>query len=123
MKKEPFSFGARLRSFRYAFRGIYILIREEHNARIHLAVMICVVGAAAYLGFSAMEWVVLTVTISMVISAEAFNSAIEGACDHSCKGEHDPIIGRAKDLAAAGVLIVAMAAVVIGSVLFIPKIF
>lgn len=122
MDKQKFSLTARIRSFSYAIRGIGLLVRNEHNARIHLAATILVVAGAIYLEFSAIEWIAILFAVGLVFAAEAFNSAIESLCDYACQGERDPKIGLSKDFAAAGVLICAIVAAAIGLILFVPKI-
>jgi len=101
--------------------GLRILIREEHNARIHLFVSVCVVIAGVVLNISAMEWVAVVFAIGLVFSLEAMNSSIENLADFVSAEKHN-WIKKIKDLAAAGVLIGAIAAVVIGLIVFIPKI-
>ncbi|WP_245653564.1 diacylglycerol kinase family protein [Sphingomonas pituitosa] len=108
-----FSISARLNSFRYAVRGLRWLIREEHNARVHLAASVLAVGAGLVLRLPAPDWRWLIVAIALVWLAEAFNTAIEDICDRICP-EFDPAIGRIKDLAAGGVLVASLAAAGIG---------
>lgn len=104
----------------YAGRGIKALI-GEHNARIHAVIAAIVVIAGFVLKISCREWIAIVLCIAAVIGAEAFNSALEVLADRiTC--EIDPLIGRAKDLAAGAVLIVAIGAVIVGLLIFIPKI-
>ena len=110
---KGFSIVSRLKSFRYAIRGLRVLVREEHNARVHLAASLCVVVAGVILRLSSNEWRWLVVAIALVWLAEAFNTAIEDICDRICP-EFDPAIGRIKDLAAGGVLVASIAAAAIG---------
>lgn len=121
MNDTRFSFRKRLKSFVYAFRGIGLLVRNEHNARIHLVAAVAVVAAGFLLGITASEWTVIVLVIGAVLAAEAFNSALEALCDLVSPGYHESI-KKAKDLAAGAVLLVAIAAAVIGSVIFIPRI-
>lgn len=118
---EKFSWRARGRSFKYAFRGIGMLVGGEHNARIHCVVALLVVIAGFVFGISALEWIAVTLCIGGVLMAECFNSAIEALCD-KVSPEHDPLIGRAKDMAAGAVLLFVIAAIVVGLIVFIPKI-
>ena len=110
---------ARLRSFRYAFAGVRLLLREEHNARIHATITVLVVVAGIVLHVSPTEWCILLLCISMVLSAEAFNSAIERICDYLTT-EHDDRIRDIKDLGAGAVLLCAIAAALVGVVIFLP---
>jgi diacylglycerol kinase (ATP) len=110
---KGFSISARLKSFRYAIRGLRVLVREEHNARVHLAASLCAVAVGAVLRLSSAEWRWLVLAIALVWLAEAFNTAIEDLCDRICP-DFDPAIGRIKDLAAGGVLVATLAAAAIG---------
>ena len=112
---------ARLRSFRYAFAGVRLLFSEEHNARIHATITVLVVVAGIVLRVSPVEWGVLVICIGMVLAAEAFNSAIERICDYLTT-EHDDRIRDIKDLAAGAVLLCAIAAAIVGLIVFVPHI-
>lgn len=121
MDNKPFSIKDRLRSFRYAFKGVVVLFAREHNARIHAVATVCVVGAGFLFGISRMEWVAVVIAIGMVLAAEAINAAIEYLADFVSPG-HNEYIGKAKDVAAGAVLIMAICAVVIALIIFIPKV-
>lgn len=110
----------RIKSFGYAFKGIATLFREEPNARIHLFVMVCVLIAGFLFRISSGEWCAVAICIGGVLMAEAFNSAIEALAD-KVSPEKDPLIGKAKDLGAAGVLLFVFGAVAVGLVIFLPK--
>ncbi len=109
------------KSFGYAFKGIVSLFRYENNAKVHLIAGILAVAAAFYLEFSLIEWCILVIQIALVMAAEAFNTAIEKLCDAISPQKH-PAIGTVKDIAAGAVLITAIAAVITGLFLFLPKI-
>jgi diacylglycerol kinase (ATP) len=119
VSEEGFSWRARARSFRYAGAGLRALIATQHNAWIHAGVTlaVCVVGFA--LGIDAGEWRWLVVAIVMVWSAEAFNTALESLAD-AAKPEQHPLVQRAKDTAAAAVLITAIGAALIGLLVLGP---
>lgn len=117
---KRFSVKERIRSFSYAFNGLKILFREEHNARIHAVVAIIVVIAGLFFKLSAMEWLVVLLLIGFVFVAETVNSAIEDLCDHVCREQNEKI-KKVKDLAAASVFIAAMISIIAGIVLFMPK--
>ena len=114
-----FSLRRRLASFRHAVRGIGSLLREEHNARIHLAATAVVIATGFFLEVSRMDWALLLIAIALVWLAEALNSALEYLADVAHPDQH-PLIGKAKDVAAGGVLLVAIAAVAIGLLVFLP---
>lgn len=118
--KVGFSFSTRARSFGYAWKGIKTLISNEHNARIHLFATVCVVIAGVLLGLSVIEWAVVAICIGGVFMAEALNSAVEALCD-KVSPEYDPLIGKAKDMAAGAVLLFVCGAAVAGLCVFVPK--
>ncbi len=111
--KPRFSAQARLRSFVYAGRGLRYLVQDEHNAWLHLASSAAVVGAGIVFKVSLEDWRWLVIAVALVWVAEAMNTAVEELCDR-VSPEYDPSIGRAKDLAAGGVLAASIAAAVIG---------
>ena len=114
-----FSFAQRIQSIGYAWQGVRELIASQHNAWVHLAATVIVVALGLVLGVSRMDWVVLLGTISMVWVAEALNTAVEYVADAVTQEEH-PLIGKAKDVAAGGVLLAACGAVCIGVLVFWP---
>lgn len=120
MKNDGFTLRKRLRSFRYAFNGIRLLVQHEHNAWIHCFAAVCAVTAGWLAGLSAAEWIAVTFAIGLVLAAEAVNSAIEALAD-VVSPEYNEGIKRAKDLAAGAVLLLAVAAAVTGLIIFIPK--
>lgn len=116
---QPFSFTARLHSFRYALAGLRTLLLTQHNAWIHAAATTVVVAAGLVLGLSRAEWCWLVLAITLVWMAEALNTALEFLADAVTQDFH-PLILQAKDVAAAAVLIAAIGALVIGLLVFGP---
>jgi diacylglycerol kinase len=116
-----FSFRQRLKSFGYAFMGLRDFFSTQHNAIIHLAVTVIVFLAGWYFHLSRLEWAAITIVAAMVWAAELFNTAIEKMMDLYSKEFH-PGIRFVKDVAAAAVLICAISAVVVGLLVFLPKI-
>lgn len=106
----------RAKSFCHAAAGIVRLVREERNAQIHLLATLVVALAGAWMRLSAGEWCLVILSVVLVWAAEAVNSAIERVCDVVSPEQH-PLIGAAKDLAAAAVLIVAFGALLVGVIL------
>ena len=121
MNNERFSIKKRIKSFRYAFAGLRVLFREEHNSRIHAFAAICAVIAGFVFRISAYEWIAVTIVIGMVLSAEAINSSLERTADF-VKAERDDRKRDIKDLGAAAVLLTAIAAAIVGLIIFLPKI-
>jgi diacylglycerol kinase len=119
---EKFSLRKRLVSFQYAFNGLKILIKEEHNARIHLFITCCVLIAGVVFKISIVEWITVIFCIGLVFALELINSAIENTADFISK-EKNETIKKIKDLSAGAVLIAAIASAVIGLIIFLPRIF
>ncbi len=122
MKSSKFSVSKRLSSFRYAWQGIVALVRDEHNARIHLAAAVIATVMGFWLKISSMEWIAIIGCIGAVIATEAMNSAVEAVCDKASPEKHE-LIKKAKDCGAAAVLIVSVTAAIVGSVVFLPKLY
>jgi diacylglycerol kinase (ATP) len=108
-------------SFRHAARGIALLIERETNARIHLALTAAVVLAGLCLPLSTSDWCWLIAAAALVWTAEAMNTALEILGDAVSGGNHHPVVGKAKDVAAAGVLLAAMGAALIGVIILLPQ--
>lgn len=119
-KQEKFSIGKRLKSFKYAGAGLWWLLRHEHNARLHLLAAVAAVGMGFYFEISRIEWIAVVLCIGGVLALEGMNSALEALADYVAP-EHQPLIGRAKDLAAGAVLVFAMGAAVVGALIFLDK--
>ena len=120
MKNSGFTLKKRLKSFRYAFNGVFLLLRYEHNAWIHASVAFCVIVAGSLIGLSSTEWLFIVVAIGTVLAAEAINSSIEALSD-LVSPEYNEAIKRTKDLAAGAVLILSIAAAITGLIIFLPK--
>ena len=113
------SLGERLRSFVHAGAGVRAIFATQHNAWIHAAVSVAVVGAGLAFGVSLAEWCWLVLAMALVWAAEGFNTAIEALAD-ALHPERDPGVGRAKDVAAGAVLLAAIGAAVIGVLVLGP---
>ena len=120
MMKRKFSLRDRLNSFGFAIAGLKTLFSEEHNAYLHLVGMVVAVGLGFYFSVSKMEWIALVMCIGLVFAMEILNSSIEAIADHVTPEYHDNI-KKIKDLAAASVLVVAAMSVVVGLIIFWPK--
>lgn len=110
---------ARLRSFQYAFRGINDLLRRQPNAQLHLVALLLLLGLGYYFQLSRWEWSILLLCAAAVLVTEALNTALEYLVDLVSPGYH-PLAGRAKDAAAAAVLLMALGAATIGLIIFWP---
>lgn len=121
MKDEKFSIKKRIKSFSYAFAGLKVLFREEHNSWIHAVAAVMAIVAGFLFRISYVEWIAVLIVIGMVISAEILNSSLERTADF-VKAERDDRKRDIKDLGAAAVLVCAIVAVLVGLIIFLPKI-
>lgn len=108
-----------LKSFGYAFEGVKSAFKSESNFRIHTLIAVTAILAAFYLGFTKLEWIILTFTIAFVLILEMINTSIEKIVDMvSPEVRHEAKV--AKDVAAASVLISTVLSVIVGVALFLP---
>jgi undecaprenol kinase/diacylglycerol kinase (ATP) len=121
MKSQKFSIKKRLKSFSYAFSGLKTALQEEHNARIHLVATVLVVALSLFFDINKYEWIAVIFAIGFVFAMELLNSAIENTADFISLEEHDTI-RKMKDLSAAAVLVSALVALIVGLIIFLPKI-
>ncbi|MDD2515300.1 MAG: diacylglycerol kinase family protein [Proteiniphilum sp.] len=112
----------RILSFKYAFWGIDTLFRETPNAVIQLVAAIAAILSGLFFHITNAEWLILILSIGGVLTMETINSALENLSDYASKKEMHPTIRKVKDLSAAAVLIMAIAALAIGLVIFLPRI-
>jgi diacylglycerol kinase (ATP) len=105
--------------FRFALRGIGVFACEPH-ARFHFAMAVAVAAVAAWLCVSRAEAALLALAVGLVLAAEALNSALEALADRVAP-DHHPLIERAKDVAAGGVLLAALAAAAAGLLVLVPR--
>ena len=110
-----------VKSFGYAIRGLWYVMRTQRNFHIHLLVAACVTGAGIFFGLSTIEWLAIVITIFMVLSAEAFNTAVEKLVD-LISPEYNKLAGLVKDIAAGAVLLTAIMSVIVGLIIFLPRI-
>src|SRR6195256_1336032 len=119
MSNKRLTFTGRIRSFKCAFRGLWVMIASQHNAGIHAAATIVVVIVSFYFHLSRAEWCWIILAVISVWTAEALNTAFEFLTDVASPEFH-PLAEKAKDVAAGAVLITAIGSVLIGMVIFGP---
>lgn len=112
----------RITSFKWAFKGLGDLFSQHPNAKMHLLATIIVVPLAFFLQVSLAEWCLLILCIVLVMAMEAMNSALEYLAD-KVSPEQDELIGKSKDIAAAAVLLCAIGAALVGTLIFAPKLY
>lgn len=119
-KDESFVSG-RLKSIRYAFLGAWTLIRTEHSIMVQLGIGILTTITGFVFQINATEWIFQILAIGMVMSMEGLNTAVEKIADFIHPQYHEKI-GFIKDIAAGAVFFAAIAAVIVGLIIYIPKI-
>ncbi len=108
-------------SFNDAIEGLIHTFRTERNMKVHFFIALLVLAAAIFCGLSRIETIMLFIAITLVLVAEMVNTAIESIID-MVQQEYHPLAKISKNVAAGGVLITAINAVVIGYILFYDKI-
>lgn len=118
---KRFSLVKRAKSFTYAGRGVWIMLKTTHNAWVHLGIFAISIIMGLYYRISNVDWILLVCAAGIVLAAEAFNTAIEIDIDLTSPAYH-PYARDTKDVAAGAVLITAVAAAIIGALIFAPYI-
>ena len=121
LKKAIISF---LKGFKYAYDGIIYNIKGERNMRVHICIMILVIAFGLVFNISKVDWIICIILFGLVLAAECFNTAIEVLNNMIRMNAEEKYIaaGHSKDSAAGAVLILAIAAAIIGLMIFIPQI-
>lgn len=120
-KKDSFLVN-RLKSVGFACKGALLLLKTEASIQIQFVIAIILTISGFYFDISSTEWILQIFAIGMVMSIEGVNTAIEEIADF-IHPEHHTKIGFIKDVAAGAVFIAAVAAIVIGLIIYLPKIF
>lgn len=120
-KKESFLIN-RLKSIGFAFKGALFLIKTEASIKIQFIIAVLVTAFGFYFNISKTEWIVQFLAIGLVISIEGINTAIEKMADFIHPENHKKI-GVIKDIAAGAVILASIFAIIIGLIIYIPKIF
>ena len=111
----------RIKSFKFAVRGMWMLIITEHSIMVQLAIAFLVTILGWWLEISPSEWMFQVLAIGLVLISESLNTAIEKLCDF-VHPDHHRKIGFIKDISAGAVSFAAIAAVIVGLIIYLPKI-
>lgn len=106
--------------FSFAFNGLKEVIRSERNFKIHLIITFFIIVLGLFLEISLIEWSIIILVIGLVLTTEIINSSIERIIDY-IKPDIHPAAKVIKDMGASAVLISAMISVIIGLIVFLPK--
>ncbi|APY00484.1 diacylglycerol kinase (ATP) [Lacinutrix venerupis] len=120
-KKDSFVVN-RIKSLGYAFKGAYLLITTEASIKVQFFIGVIMTIAGIYFNLTATEWCIQILVIALILAIEGVNTAIEEIANF-IHPDHHPKIGLIKDIAAGAVFIVAIAAIIIGCIIYLPKIF
>ena len=115
-RKEPL-----VKSFGYAFEGIFACVKKERNMKIHCCAAILVVLAGIFFEISAAEWCLCLTLFGLVMALEMVNTAVEAVVDLVTE-DRKPLAKLAKDAAAGAVLIAAIMAAIVGCMIFLPRV-
>lgn len=118
---KGFSIKERLKSFVYALNGIKYTLLTQHNFQIQITLALIAILLGFLLEISWLEWISIIIVIGMVLAAEIFNSSIE-ELTNLISPEKNKIAGIVKDISAGAVLILAISALITGTIIFLPKI-
>lgn len=119
---KPFKIHSRIKSIGFATEGIITFLKTQHNAWIHCVATIFVIFFGFVLKVNSTEWCLLIIAITLVMLTEMLNTAIEFLTDKVSPDFH-PLAKQVKDVAAGAVLFSALAALAIGAIIFLPKLF
>lgn len=120
-QKDNTFFTGRLKSVSYAFKGAVKLITTEHSIMVQFSIGILLTFAGFYFGITPTEWLFQTMAIGLVMSIEGLNTAVEKVADF-IHPNYDERIGFIKDIAAGAVFFAAITAIIIGLIIYIPRI-
>lgn len=120
MPKESFLVN-RIKSVGFALKGAFLLIRTEASIKIQVFITIVMTAAGFYFEISHIEWILQIFAIGLVLGIEGMNTAVEKISDY-IQPEFDVKIGFIKDIAAGAVMLVSIAASIIGLIIYLPKI-
>lgn len=108
-------------SFSHAINGLYQAFKTERNIKLHIFIGLIAIFLGVTLKLSTYEWLILIITIGLVVIVELLNTAIEYTVDLVCRNTYNELAKYSKDIAAGATLFTALMAVIVGCVLYIPK--
>ncbi|WP_213522363.1 diacylglycerol kinase family protein [Nonlabens sp.] len=111
----------RLKAVRYAFKGVFLLLRTEASLQVQAAIALFMTIAGCYFGITATEWIAQTFCIGLVMGMEGMNTTAEAIADFIHPDFHKKI-GHIKDIAAGAVVITAIASCIVGLIIYVPYI-
>ena len=121
IENESF-FVKRIKSVGYAFKGAVLLLKTEASVKVQFAIALIITAAGFFFNISSTEWIIQLLAIGLVMSMEGINTAVEEIANF-IHPEHHKKIGFIKDIAAGAVFFASFFAIIIGLIIYLPKIF
>lgn len=112
----------RIKSIGFAFKGLFVLLRTESSIQIQFVIGLVVTVAGFYFNISNTEWMLQYICVGLIMGIEGLNTAIEKLSDF-VQPEFDEKIGLIKDISAGAVMVVSIISVIVGCIIYVPKIF
>ena len=109
-------------ALKHGFEGIGFVIKTQRNFRFQIVILLVVIFSGFFFSISLGEWLIILLISTIVLSLEIVNTAIEKAVDTSTNGDYSPHAKIAKDTAAGAVVLASLFSIIIGLIIFIPKI-
>ncbi len=119
-QKDTTFITGRLKSLGFAVKGAYKLIITEHSVMVQSSIALLMVIAGFYFEIDRVEWILQILAFGLVLSIEGMNTAVEKIADFIHPEFHDRI-GFIKDIAAGAVFFAAIAAIIVGLLIYVPK--
>lgn len=110
-----------INSFKNAFNGMVVSFKQERNMKIHISIMFLVILLGIIFKIKMIEWIICIICFALVIAGELFNTAVELTVDLAMPDFNEKA-KMAKDISAGAVLVLAIVSVIIGLIIFVPKI-
>ena len=112
-------FGKRIKGGGYALKGAWLLLKSEASIQVQAVIALVMVLAGVYFDIAPTEWILQTMAIGLVMGLEALNTAVEKMADFIHPDFHSKI-GFIKDIAAGAVFFGALAAIIVGCIIYVP---
>ena len=119
-QKDTTFITGRFKSLGFAVKGAYKLITTEHSVMVQSSIALLMIIAGFYFEIDRVEWILQILAFGLVLSIEGMNTAVEKIADFIHPEFHDRI-GFIKDIAAGAVFFAAIAAIIVGLLIYVPK--
>ena len=107
-------------SLYHSFEGVRYFFSNERNGKLQLTIAAIAITASVALKINSMEWLAVLICVGMVICLEMVNTSLE-QLSNKVETAYNPVIKLVKDVAAGAVLFASLISIVIGGIIFLPK--